>query len=55
MSDERNKPWRRRLKSGVGWPKRLRNSRLLRLTIFVGVSIYRLWRLLYSLYGLFDG
>ena len=49
------KPWRWRLKSGRKWPCWLRNPRLLRWVIFVGVTLYRLWRLLKPLTGTPDG
>lgn len=42
---------RRRSKNERKWPKWLRSSRLLRAVIFVGVSIYRLWRLWNKLTG----
>lgn len=55
MQDVVLKPWRRRLKSGRKWPRWLRNPRLLRWAIFVGVTLYRLWRLWKSLTGTFEG
>ena len=45
------KPWRQRSKSGKKWPKWLRNPRLLRWIICIGMVAYRLWRWWLSLTG----
>ena len=44
MPEFKAKPWSQRSKSGGKWPRRLRNRRLLKWTLFVGVTAYRLWR-----------
>ena len=49
------KPWSRRSKSGGIWPRRLRNPRLLKWAIFVGVTAYRLWRWWHNREGPTDG
>jgi hypothetical protein len=46
---------RRWLKSGMKWPGWLRHPRLLRWALFVGMTLYRLWRLWRSLTELFHG
>ena len=48
MSELESMPRQRRSKSGRKW---LRNPRLLKWTIFIGVMAYRLWRWWHSLTG----
>ena len=55
MSGLEFKPWWRRLKSGKKWPLWLRNPRLLRWAIFVGVTLYRMWRFWKALTSTPDG
>ena len=44
-----------RLNSRNKWPRWLRNSYLLKIVIFIGVLIYRVWRLWRSLTDWSDG
>ena len=55
MPEIKTKPWPRRSKSGKKWPRWLRDPRLLKWTIFIGVKAYRLWRWWLSLTGPTDG
>ena len=55
MSESRSKPRQQRLKSVRKWPRRLRNPRLLKWALFIGVTAYRLARLWLSLIGAPDG
>jgi len=51
MSALKTKPCPQRSKSGKKWPGWLRNPRLLKGIICIGVMAYRLWRLWLSLKG----
>ena len=51
----RSTPWQQRLKSGKKWPRWLRDPRLLKVALYIGVKAYRLWRLWLSLTGPPDG
>ena len=55
MSEYISKPWQQRLKSGRKWPLWLRNPRLLKWALSIGVTAYRLARFLISLTGDPDG
>ena len=55
MSESTSKPWQQRLKSGRLWPLWLRTPRLLKCALAIGVTVYRLARLLISLMGAPDG
>ena len=51
MKDVKVKLWLRRLKRKGMWPDWLRNPCLLKWIIWLGVTIYRLWRWWLSLTG----
>ena len=55
MSGLKTKPWPRRSKSGKKWPRWLRDPRLLKWILCIGVTAYRLWRWWLSLTGPTDG
>lgn len=55
MTATQTKPRRRRLKNGVKWPSWLRDPRMLKWAFFVGLNIWRYWRLLKGLTDMFDG
>ena len=55
MSIFDTKPWSQRSKSGDNWPRWLRNPRLLKWAIFVGITAYRLWRWWNNRQGADDG